>query len=72
MNDVETSKRVSNSDDSFLGSNDKAKEPTSNTHYEYRFDEQETTALDTVYGYLFDKLTGVGTKKTLENTSHRI
>ncbi|HCR55564.1 TPA: hypothetical protein DIV49_01195 [Candidatus Saccharibacteria bacterium] len=59
MDEPKTNKRVSNSNDSFLGSKDKAKKPTSNTHYEYRFDEQETTALDTVYGYLFDKLTEV-------------
>lgn len=59
MDEPKTNKRVSDSNDSFLGSNDKAKKPTNNTNYEYRFDEQETTALDTVYGYLFDKLTEV-------------
>lgn len=59
MDEPKTNKRVGNSGTSFLGSNDNAKEPTNNTHYEYRFDEQETTALDTVYGYLFDKLTEV-------------
>ena len=59
MDEPKTNKRVSNSNDSFLGSKDKAKKPTNNTHYEYRFDEQETTVLDIVYGYLFDKLTEV-------------
>lgn len=65
MDEPKTNERVSNSGNSFLGSDDKAKETTNNTHYEYRFDEQETTALDAIYGYLFDKLTGINQAKEL-------
>lgn len=59
MNSPETNKRVPNSNGSFLGSDNKSEEPKSDTHYEYRFDELETTALETVYTYLFEKLTEV-------------
>ena len=61
MSNAETNKRVPNSNSSFLGSNNETKKQTSDTHYEYRFDEQETTALDTVYNYLFSKLIEVET-----------
>lgn len=61
MSNAETNKRVPNSNSSFLGSNNEAEKPTNDTYYEYRFDEQETTALDTVYDYLFSKLIEVKT-----------
>ena len=63
MDEPKTNKRVDNSNDSFLGFDDKIKKPTNDIHYEYRFDERETTALDAVYGYLFDKLTEVNQSK---------
>lgn len=63
MDEPKTNKRVDSSSDSFLGFDGKTKTPTNNTHYEYRFNEQETTALDTVYSYLFDKLTEVSQSK---------
>jgi len=63
MSSTETNKRVPNSNSSFLGSNNETKKPTDNIHYEYRFNEQETTALDTVYSYLFDKLTEANQSK---------
>ncbi len=63
MSNAETNKRVPNSNSSFLGSNNEAKKPTDDTYYEYMFDEHETTVLDAVYGYLFDKLTEVNQSK---------
>lgn len=59
MSNTETNKRVPNS--SFLVSSNDVKKPTSDTYYEYRFVEQESTALDTVYDYLFSKLIEVKT-----------
>lgn len=63
MDEPKTNKRVDSSNDSFLGFDGNAKKPTNNTLYEYRFNEQETTALDNVYSYLFDKLTEMNQSK---------
>lgn len=63
MDEPKTNKRVDSSNDSFLGFNNRTKELMKNTLYEYRFNEQETTALDTVYSYLFEKLTEVNQSK---------
>lgn len=59
MNNPKANKRVPNSNGSFLGN----KKPTQEPVYEYRFEEIETTALESVYAYLFEKLTGTNQDK---------
>ena len=51
MNPLETNKRDTNKDNSFLGT-DKGKEMT----ITYLFDEQESTAIESVFDVLFQQV----------------
>lgn len=63
MSNPKANKRVPDSNASFLGSDKNTKEPASSIHYEYRFEERETNALEVIYDYLFNKLTGTNQDK---------
>lgn len=54
MRKPKANKRVSNSNNRILGNKKQTVEPA----YQYRYEEMETTAVEAVYTYLFDKLAG--------------
>lgn len=54
MSKPKANKRVPDSNNRILGNKKQTPKPV----YQYRYEEMETTAVEAVYNYLFDKLTG--------------